>query len=156
MKLDSQHRLRALDLHAGADHCAVGIGGVATSGRGSSRDRRVGHVVREDLNAIDVGNDTTMIEESCIIGSHAHNTSKGFTEILGSRNGSNLRSKNDHGPSTIVKRILGPCSRCRGSHLPLCILHNRVMQRKFIIFMIGIDHHVFKEDVSINSLYLNP
>ena len=156
VNLHGQHRLRVLDLRAGTHHSTVGGVGVTTSGGSGGSDGSVGHVIREDLHTVDVGDNTAVVEEARVVGSHVGNTGEGLAVVLGARGRSSHRAQRDGGPGAVVIGVLSPGAGSRGGHLPLRVLHDGVVQRKGIILVIRIDHHVLEEGVSINALYLDP
>ena len=156
VNLHGQHRLRVLDLRAGTHHGAIGSGGVAASGGSGGSDGSVGHVIREDLHTVDVGDDTAVVEEARVVGSHVGNTGEGLAVVLGARSRSSHRTQRDGGPGAVVVGVLSPGAGSRGGHLPLRVLHDGVVQRKVVGFLPRSNHHVLEDDVVVDTTDFNP
>ena len=153
VELDRQHALGALDLAARSDDGAVGGGGVAASGGRGGRDD-VAHVVGEDLNAVEVGDDTALVVEAGFVRSHGGDSGEGLAEVLGAGNGSHLGSERDGVPGAVVVGVLRPGARRRRSHFPTRILQDGIVKRQGKLFSRETQHHVLEEYVTVDAANL--
>ena len=155
VELDRQHALSALDLAARSDDGAVGGGGVAAGGGRGGRDG-VAHVVGEDLNTVEVGDDTALVVEAGFVRSHGGDSGEGLAEVLSASNGRHLGSERDGVPGAVVVGVLRPGARRRRSHFPTRVLQDGIVKRQGIILMIRVHHHVLEEYVVVDTAQFKP
>ena len=157
MEFHSENGLRALDLGRRTKNGVVLERLVGAVGDGGGGDGAGGHVVAVDLDAVDVGNDTVLVQEVHLVRRHVGQSGEGPAEVLRSRDGGCGRAERDGRPRGVGEAEDRPVAgNGAGNHLPLGILLDGVVERERVGFLRAGDHHDFEDDVAVGASHLEP
>ena len=154
VQLDRQHRLRALRLVGGAHQAAVlhrlvGAGG--QSGRGHLAG---GHVVAEDLRAVDVGDDAELVVHAQLHRGHVLQTDEGLAEVQSGREGER-RGGGVVRPGGVLVAVGVPLLGELRGHFPgVRFLHGGVQGERDAL-LLHLRHERLQNDVAVLSLKLD-
>ena len=158
VQLHRQHVVLSLHLGSGTNHAAIVVGFVASRTESRGSGVAIGHIVAEHLHTVDVSNDTELVIQLQLVGSHAGNAIERFTEVLGASN-RRSRAESHRIPIRFGEGLAIPTrsnSRGSGGHFPLRSLHYRVVEGKRVILLSVIGHERLQHRVPVDAGNTHP
>ena len=130
----------------------------STVGRSGGSHLTLRHVVAEHLHAVHIHDNTELVVQLHLVGSHVGNAGEVLAEVLRARSSSRVVAQRHVTPARLRETRLIPVGgNVRGTiHLPLLVLLHGVEQRQRVLLLHLLHHEVLEHHVAVEASNAHP